>query len=309
MRAGRTQQNPVSLAEPDRRRADAKGSASLPAPLAEGSLASPGSIDWNIESRARSIHLSAGLHALTIGPSAAQIGGSAGFPLPATFVSSRAKQDPGAVNIALTSSNGTGWFDGDGGIVVATVPPGGGVVVITTYGIIETAALPKVQIHSLDRLGEAPLDATEPVAAAEPTGRPIPVEMVVHVERQGDRRLMADGWVGNPGQRLRIEGFAIRPLGEIAPGDIEYMGFGPGGRQTPWVTGGQLCGTRGRGIPLTGFAVRLAPPLRDRFDVIYEGSFFASTRGPRRNGEPCLPSVADDPLAAIRLRVIERPRA
>ncbi|HVH78796.1 MAG TPA: glycosyl transferase, partial [Stellaceae bacterium] len=142
---------------------------------------------------------------------------------------------------------------------------------------------------------------------AEPPGREIPGELVLHIERQGDRLFPAGEWAGSPAERLRIEGFAIRPLEAISPGHIEYMGFGPGGRQTPWVTDVKLCGTRGRGYPLTGFAVRLAPALRNQFDVIYEGHFFESgVKGPLRNGEPCLPSIADDPLGAIRLRVVER---
>ena len=145
-------------------------------------------------------------------------------------------------------------------------------------------------------------------AAVVPGGREIASELILHIERQGDRRLPGQGWAGNPGQRLRVEGFAIRPLEVIAPGDLEYMGYGPAGRQTPWVSDAKLCGTRGRGLPLTGFAIRLAPRLRERFDVIYEGYFFDSgATGPARNGEPCLPASVDDPLSAVRLRLVERP--
>jgi hypothetical protein len=85
------------------------------------------------------------------------------------------------------------------------------------------------------------------------------------------------------------------------------MAIGPNGRQTPWITDAKLCGTRGRGLALTGFAIRLAPTLSDRFDVVYEGSFFASgASSPKRDGETCRSYIADDPLEAIRLRVIER---
>jgi hypothetical protein len=169
--------------------------------------------------------------------------------------------------------------------------------------------LPALKMLDLNRLsGVRPeASASAPVEAPRLTGREITSELILHIERQGDRRFSAGGWAGNPGGRLRIEGFAIRPLSAIVPGQIEYMGFGPGGRQTPWVTDVKLCGTRGRGFPLTGFAIRLAPTLHERFDVVYEGYFFDSgIRGPVRNGEPCLPSVVDDPLGAIRLRVIER---
>jgi hypothetical protein len=60
-------------------------------------------------------------------------------------------------------------------------------------------------------------------------------------------------------------------------------------------------------MPLTGFAVRLAPHLRDRFDVIYQGAFFNSGASKTyRNGEACLPAQHDDVLEAVNLRVIER---
>jgi hypothetical protein len=130
---------------------------------------------------------------------------------------------------------------------------------------------------------------------------------MLHIERQGDRRFPGRGWVGNRGQQLRVEAFSISPRGPLSDADIEYKAFGPGGRETRWVSDAMLCGTKGRGLPLTGFAVRLAPHLRDRFDVIYQGAFFKSgATEPRRNGEACLPAQHDDVLEAINLRVVER---
>jgi hypothetical protein len=73
------------------------------------------------------------------------------------------------------------------------------------------------------------------------------------------------------------------------------------------MTDGRLCGTRGQGQPLTGFAVRLSAALRDAFDVSYRGSFFQS--GPTvlvRNGEPCVSPVRDDSLEAIEIIIVTR---
>jgi len=68
-----------------------------------------------------------------------------------------------------------------------------------------------------------------------------------------------------------------------------------------------LCGTRGRGLPLIGFAVRVAPQRADRFEVVYQGSFFAGGISPlQQNGAPCRATTADDPLEAINIRLIER---
>ncbi len=75
----------------------------------------------------------------------------------------------------------------------------------------------------------------------------------------------------------------------------------------PWIPGGALCGTRGRGLPLIGFAVRVAPQRADHFEVRYQGSFFAGGISElRQNGEPCRATIADDPLEAINVRLIER---
>jgi hypothetical protein len=60
-------------------------------------------------------------------------------------------------------------------------------------------------------------------------------------------------------------------------------------------------------MPLTGFAIRLAPHARERFDIVYQGAFFDSgIVGPYRNGELCIPPVGDDPLEAINVRLTRR---
>jgi Clostridial hydrophobic W len=135
----------------------------------------------------------------------------------------------------------------------------------------------------------------------------IRTEIVLHVERLGDRRYPGQGWVGNRGKRLRIEAFSIRPVELLTARDIEFRALGPNRRQTPWVTDAKLCGTRGQGLPLTGFAIRLAPPADERFEIVYEGAFFENgVVGPILNGELCVSPIGDDPLEAINVRLIPR---
>jgi hypothetical protein len=254
---------------------------------------------------ARVLHLEEGLFAVTVGPLAAPPSTAAEIALPATGISVGAAQDRAPVEIVSSSGKVPCWFSAEGGTIIAKAPPEGGFVVITTFGLQEGPALPQLRILRLDQLDASPAGPA-PVRSPRSVS-PIRVEMIAHIEREGDRQLLVEGWVGSPGKRMRMEAFAIRPLETIAPGDIEYMALGLGNRRTPWVTDAKLCGTRGRGLALTGFAVRLAPAMRGQFDVLYEGSFFSgSTIGPNRNGEPCVSLIADDPLEAIRLRIIKR---
>lgn len=259
---------------------------------------------------ARILHLSPGLHVVTVGSVPALPTPMAGFTFPATFLSAAPNGTGVMPEIGLAKGEAPGWLGAEGGAALVRVPAEGAGIVVTTYGIADPSALPSLQAQPV--AGGARIEpAGVPIAAesAEQSTHGIDLEIMLHVERQGDRKMLARGWVGNPGRQLRVEAFSVRPLQAIMPGDIEYMALGPRGQRTSWVSDGKMCGSRGRGLPLTGFAVRMMPTLGDRFDVIYEGSFFASGRvGPFRNGEPCVPTIVDDPLEAIRLQVVERPR-
>lgn len=261
-----------------------------------------------IKGRARCIRLQAGLNLVRLERSGAASFVIAGFRFPATQILPKPGESV-AVTILSNSGGGTGWLGTEGGAVVVKAADDGGSVLAVTYGLSEDAALPAVKVLPLNRLNDIETALPPPVPKLPiPVGRQITGEIVVHIERQGDRRFALGEWAGNPDGALRVEGLAIRPLDTILPGQIEYMGYRSERQQTPWTSNARLCGTRGRGLPLAGFAVRLALSLHERFDVVYEAKFVSGeTRGPLRNGEPCLPSAAGDVLSAIRVRIIERP--
>jgi hypothetical protein len=254
------------------------------------------------------IRLDPGLYALEIAGRPDLPGRISNRAPPVIQVSAPPAGQAGCVEIIGASGDGAQWIAHGGGTVVVKSPPGGGSVWITAFGDPDDAPIPPwVEPHPIDRWranGAAP----EPLGViTEP--EQIRTEIVLHVERLGDRRFAGQGWVGSRGRKLRIEAFSIRPIEGLAPNDIEVKGLGPHGRETPWVGGARLCGTRGQRLPLTGFAVRLSPHLGHRFDVAYEGAFFESgIAGPFRNGELCIPPVADDPLEAINVRVVRYAR-
>jgi len=261
-----------------------------------------------VPARSRALHLNSGIYVVHLGTIANQSGPGGLVELPATQLVALPSGAGQPVKIAASTGDRDGWYGAEGGTAVLQVPPGGGAVIVTTYGA-ETGDV-ALDIRRLD--GTRDDVAVVPAAPAQIArlGQAVPTEILLHLERSGDRRVVGEGWVGNRGLKLRLEAFGIRPLSILSPTDIEYKAFGPNGIETSWASEGKLCGTRGRGLPLTGFAVRLAPPARDRFDVVYQGSFFSSgVAGPVQNGAPCRPVVANDPLEAINVRVIERTEA
>ena len=244
-----------------------------------------------------------GLYALEIGEMPCRTGEVSGLSVPLMQIAVPPSGGDPHVEI-LGSSHGEAWFGQDGGTLVLKAPPEGGHVFVTAYGLPgEAIPTPRLEVRRLDR--GRPNGTASDGSIDDPNE--IRTEVILHIERLGDRRLPGQGWVGNRGKKLRIEAFSIRPTEILAARDIEFKALGPKGRQTPWVTDAKLCGTRGQGLPLTGFAVRLAPHIADRFDAIYQGAFFESgVVGPFRNGELCVASIADDPLEAINLQLTRR---
>jgi hypothetical protein len=260
---------------------------------------------------AKLIELARGLYGLSIGETRGKRGHVAGLAIPATHVTGFPLDGVAAVEVFAAALGPAGWLGPEGGTVAIKIPADRGHVLITTYRLADQEAVPlDIQIVRIDRpVPPAPAPAGGEIAAPERARDPmrgdVDLEIVLHIGRLGDRRFAAGEWIGGPGQG-RIEAFSVRPLAKLAPTDIEYKAYGPGGRETPWVTAAALCGTRGQGIPLTGFAIRLAAPS-ERFDVVYQGGFAESgVTGPRRNGEACMPSRIDDGLEAMHIRLIER---
>ena len=264
----------------------------------------------------RMVAVEEGLYVLRIGAIAGASGVISGVEFPVAQVSAPFAEDGGGPEIVASFPRRGPWLGREGGTVIIRSPVGGGHVIVTAYGRAEQPAVPlALDLQRLDGPAAAAEEQNGLIAAmtaggtisAESQTREVPTEILLHIERAGDRLFPGRGWVGALGRKLRIEAFSIRPLEGIAPADIEFKGFLPRGGETQWVQGGVLCGTRGRRLPLIGFAVRLGAHLSGRFDVIYQGSFFTEgISSPHRNGQPCRASTVDDPLEAINVRILER---
>jgi hypothetical protein len=264
-----------------------------------------------LQATVKLLDLAPGLYAVTIEAAGVPEADLGGMILPATLVTP-VGTDPNRAEIFGAGTDGGSWIGPAGGTVVLRIPAGGGRSLITTYRSAQQEVVPlSIQIAALSRptpraepahrSNGAPPE--NPVPIAEPT---LPAEVTFCIDNVAGQ-VVAGNWAGEPGSKRFLEAFAIAPQGEIDADGIEYKGFGPGGRETPWVSAGKLCGSRGKKVALTGFAIRPAEHLRDKIDVVYEGAFATSgLSGTRRNGESCRGTRSDEPLEALSVRIVAR---
>lgn len=145
--------------------------------------------------------------------------------------------------------------------------------------------------------------------AAGPAGsglQPRDAEIIAHVQGRGDMLARLGDWIGERGSQRWVEGFALAPKQRIAAEDIEYQAVLGRGWLSPWVEGGQFCGSRGMGLPILGLRVRLRGAAAEDYECVLQASFVdGSTCGPADDGEPCqADSLA--PLEAFQVSL--RPR-
>ena len=206
------------------------------------------------------------------------------------------------------------WLGKEGGLVVLRSPPGGGQVLVTAYGDDAPSMLGRIAVRPLERSStgsrqerRAPRPADRGTGTKPGLAITDDTEVVVRVELEGDRSFQGSGWAGVVGSGLHIEAFSVLPKGDLTQHDIEYKAIGADGRETRWMSDAQLCGARGRGLSLTGFAVRLSSGFEDHYDVLYRGAFAGSgTTDWVRNGEQCVSMRRGEPLEAIMVRIAPR---
>ncbi len=245
--------------------------------------------------------------------------------------------------ITITSFRDDGWLGGWNGAALVRVTRGPAQILVTIYQAPNsTSEAPRLQIlrladaAALPPLGGRPAGAAPPAGAAQAlaapaapaapravtsqaandtpagaasTGEVRPAEIVAHVQTRGDVATKLGEWMGEPGSKNWIEGFAVSPKDMVGPGDIEYQAVLGRGWLSPWAEGGQYCGSRGMSLPILGLRMRLRGDAADRYDCVVEASFVDGTKvGPQDNGEPCqAESMA--PLEAFRITLVARDAA
>lgn len=163
----------------------------------------------------------------------------------------------------------------------------------------------------------APQPARPPAVSA-PIGNPtvpppawyrsksLPLTVVTHVQNRGDINSSEAQWAGAPGQGLSIEAIQILPVEGYSSDAIEYKTVAVSGAESHWVTGGAPSGSRGMGLPLAGFAVRVNPQSSAGLACEYGAMMVSgSTIGPFRDGATCRSPDPRDPIGAVWISVYE----
>lgn len=249
--------------------------------------------------------LTQGLYLFSVRSNHPTSSGGEQVSLPAMQVTPAPGTPAGHIEFMMGGSTVDGWLVGWHNQIVAKVTAPSAVISLLSVLVPGMTPL-EIEVQRLDQsrpesqaLAAAP--APQVISPLPSTQISFPLDIVAHIQNHGDVTFHEAQWAGMPEEGLWIESIAIAPHGAISSDAIEYKAITATGVETPWVTGGAPCGTRGIGVPITGFALRArpqpgAPQLICEYGAI---SLSGSTIGPVRNGVPCYSSDSSDPIAAI----------
>jgi hypothetical protein len=197
--------------------------------------------------------------------------------------------------VSIKSFRDDGWLHRNGDAALVRVEGGPAQILVTVYqapGVQDAA--PNIQVLRLIDADPTQIAQPAQTAALPPApvpavaGPPVVMDMVAHIQGRGDVGGLIGDWLGDRGSKRWIEGFALAPLKDVAPSEIEYQAVLGRGWLSPWVEGGQFCGSRGMALPILGLRVRLKGAAAEKFDCSYSASFVDGTASPMvAAGEPC----------------------
>jgi hypothetical protein len=221
--------------------------------------------------------------------------------------------------ISIATFRPDNFLIGGGDAALVRVLSGPAQILVTIYQAADAAEgmAPNMQVIRLlepgpgarAQAGGAPAGAA-PAAAAQPAAAPVArkqMDAVAHIQTRGDVGAMLGEWVGEKGSKRWIEGFAVSPVsGDLTAADLEYQGVLGRGWLSPWVEGGQFCGSRGMALPLLGLRLRLRGAAAETHELSYAATFVDGTEvGPVKGGEACeAESLA--PLESFQISVHPR---
>jgi len=221
--------------------------------------------------------------------------------VPALQVGTAPLESAGSVEFMMGADTRDRWLSDVKDIIIAKIHGGPATLLLTSLRAPESDAL-AVNVQKID------LDA-DPLAqrGVWRTRNRLRSRVLVHVQNVGDLQFF-DGWAGCIGEQLFIEGFTVTAP-RSAPADlIEYRGMTAEGFETPWMSNGELCGSRSQAAPLMGYSIRINPTYAERYTCLYSGRFVSGRHtGPFSGGRLCRSDLPNDPLEGMDIHIAERP--
>lgn len=208
-----------------------------------------------------------------------------------------------------------GWMGGTNSAALVRVHQGPSGVLVTTYQEVgSTQPGPRLQVMRLTgETADAKTSFQEKTGHADASSRvsqsdnPEESDVTAHVQRHGDVSGVLGKWVGTPGSQLWVEGFSINVAGPLKSHDVEYQAVLGRGWLSPWVEGGEFCGSRGMSLPILGLRVRLKGEAASRWSLRMSAAFTDGTRlGPIDGSEEALEAESLAPLEGFCLELVEK---
>lgn len=195
---------------------------------------------------------------------------------------------PGPVHnpdeVAISTFRPDGWLGGSDAAALIRISSGPAQVLVTIYQAPGQPAETAPRLQVLRLAGDASAPAAKPANGAD-LGK---AEVVAHIQVAGDVGGKLGEWMGMRGSKNWIEGFSILPPAPLKPEDIEYQAVLGRGWLSPWVNGGQFCGSRGMALPLLGLRIRLKGDAAGQYDCACQASFIDGAQiGPLPAGGAC----------------------
>lgn len=231
------------------------------------------------------------------------------------------QQVPATLQVAPVATGQVDFFPGVGvsrntlrslgDCVVVRVSRGDGAVMIAKYLVPGQSAADDVQIQidQVDTTGRFVRGAGARQEGAGPENRPQSkletVDLQGHVERQGDTAAV-DGWLGNPKQSARVEGFAVHWYNRPEGVDLAYQCRVQGLGDSPVIQSGGFAGTRQRGAGISSIQFSLVGPRASEFEIQGQACFASGGLQRIIGGERLSGPTGNEHLCALRLTIARR---
>ena len=265
----------------------------------------PGLAQQELTASVQALVLPKGLYAFSVKSAdperVAELGG---LMLPAMHVGVGPSVPARAIEFLSGRDEGSPWLYSPGDTLVAKIVDMQVTLFLTSVRRMGAEPL-DVEIERLDVRREPHAQAAPVAVRQSPATPPLRLQISAHISNRGDVVFIDTEWVGRLGHGMSVEAFSVTPLDQLAATDIEYKGLTGAGFESPWISNAELCGTRGMGIPLVGFGVRLKPEAAALgYECAYRGYFRSGAISePAKNGELCRSPTQGDPLEGIELRI------